>query len=127
MKQKGVVLDVFTYSALINACGNGKRPEQALELFETMQQQGVLPDVSTYNSLMQVLASAGQIVAGFGLLAQAEAFGLLSHSDENWYPMFRMLLEACRTVGNSESARQLQEARKRLGYFAIIPVATALV
>ena len=41
--------------------------------------------------------------------------------------MFRMLLEACRAVGDSERARRVQAAMERLGLFARAPVATTVV
>ena len=39
-----------------------------------------------YAMSMQGLVKLGQIEAGFALLAQAEANGLLSHSDNEGYP-----------------------------------------
>ena len=64
----------------------------------------MVPAVFTYTALMQVLATRGQFVAGFALLAWAEISGLLFHSDEGQYRIFRTLLEACRTDGDSEGS-----------------------
>jgi len=47
-----LVPNVITYNALISACGKGKQPERALELFEAMQRQGLVPNVITSNALM---------------------------------------------------------------------------
>jgi pentatricopeptide repeat protein len=52
MQRQGVVPDVITCSALISACGKGKQPERALEVFEAMQRQGVVPNVITYSALI---------------------------------------------------------------------------
>ena len=93
-----------------------------------MKQQSVVPDVSTYSALMQVLAGTGQIVAGFELLAEGEEIfgsnGALSH---DWYPIFRMLLEGCRAVGDSQKASRVKAEMDRLGLVARMHVATTLV
>jgi len=127
MKQQGVLPGVITYNALISACEDGNQLQRALELFATMKLRSVEPTVVTFNALMQVLAASGEIVAGFELLAQAKAFGSLSHFDENWYGMFRTLLEACRAASDSDSAARVQTAMEELGLFdrILTPVATA--
>ena len=51
----------------------------------------------SYHVSMECFAVTGQIVAGFALTAQANSSGLLSHLDNmSCYPMFRILMEACR-------------------------------
>ena len=50
-----MVPNVITYSALISSIEKGKRPQQALELFEAMQQQGLEPNVITYSALISAL------------------------------------------------------------------------
>jgi len=37
-----------------------------------------------------------------------DAFVSKAHSDENWYRTFRTLLEACRSLGDSEGASHVQ-------------------
>ena len=56
---------------------------------------------------MQGLATIGQIESGFSLLERAEAKGLLFRFDNEGYPMFHNLLQACRFVG--DVATHLQE------------------
>ena len=68
-----------------------------------------------------------QFEAGFALLARAETSGLLADSDESGYVMFHILLQACRSVGNSHVASQVERARERLGVIAVAAMATALV
>lgn len=63
------VPDVIAYSGLISVYKTSRQPERAVELFEILKQQELSPALSTYSALMQVLAAAGQIVAGFELLA----------------------------------------------------------
>ena len=76
---------------------------------------------------MQGLASLGQIEAGFALLERAEAKGLLSRFDNEGYPMFHNLLQACRFVGDVKGISRVQAAIDRLGLIALAPVATAVV
>lgn len=72
-----------------------------------MKQRNVLPNLVTYNALMQVFAATGQTVRGFELVAQAEVLKPPCDSDEDWYSMFRILLEACRATGDSHSASRV--------------------
>ena len=60
MEQQGVTPNAITYNALISACGKGKQPEQALNVFEAMVQQGVVPDATTYNALISACEKAKQ-------------------------------------------------------------------
>ena len=93
-----------------------------------MKWQCVLPDISPYTTLMQCLAVTGKIIAGFALFAQVEFGGLLSYCDPcTSYPIFRILLEACRAVGGSDGASRVQSVMDRLGLFCLPPVATACV
>ena len=36
----------------VSACQEGKQPERAVEILESMQQQGVVPEVITYSALI---------------------------------------------------------------------------
>lgn len=88
----------------------------------------MLPNIVTFGALMQALAATGQIVAGLKLLAQAEAYVSSPHSDDDWYPIFRTLLEACRAAGDSGRASQVQEAMDRRGLVTLVlPLATTLM
>jgi pentatricopeptide repeat protein len=44
MRQLSIEPDVLCFTALINVCDKAKQPEEALELFDTMQVEGVEPD-----------------------------------------------------------------------------------
>ena len=76
--------------------------------------------------LMQSLAASGQVEAGFTLLQQMRT-GWQSQSDKNCYPVFRMLLHACRLVEDFDGASRLQAAVDQLGLKARLSIATALV
>ena len=75
---------------------------------------------------MQSLAASGQVEAGFTLLQQMRT-GWQSQSDKNCYPVFRMLLHACRLVEDFDGASRLQAAVDQLGLKARLSIATALV
>ncbi len=47
-----MVPNIVTYSALISACGHGKQPERALEVFQAMQRQGMVPDIITDSAVI---------------------------------------------------------------------------
>ena len=74
--------------------------------------------------LMHGFAASGQVEAGFDLLVQAE--GLLSHCSDSCYPMFQMLLEACRAIRDSKGTSHLQKAVELLGLVANAPVAAVV-
>ena len=80
-----------------------------------------------YAMSMQGLATMGQIESGFSLLERAEAKVLLSRSDNEGYPMFHNLLQACCFVGDVKGISRVQAAIDRLGLIALAPVATAVV
>merc|ERR1712224_313760 len=74
---------------------------------------------------MQGLVATSQIAAGFALLMRVDENIMLF--SENAYPIFRMLLEACRAVGDSDGACRVQAAMARLGLIAVASMATVLV
>ena len=76
--------------------------------------------------LMQSLAASGQVEAGFTLLQQM-CTGWQFQSDKNYYPVFRMLLHACRLVVDFDGASHLHAAVDQLGMKARLSIATALV
>eukprot|EP00747_Dinoflagellata_sp_TGD_P122796 gnl/TRDRNA2_/TRDRNA2_173683_c4_seq2.p2 gnl/TRDRNA2_/TRDRNA2_173683_c4~~gnl/TRDRNA2_/TRDRNA2_173683_c4_seq2.p2 ORF type:complete len:105 (+),score=16.33 gnl/TRDRNA2_/TRDRNA2_173683_c4_seq2:174-488(+) len=80
-------------------------------------------ELKNFQMAMESLTSAGLVVSGFELLVRAEAVGLLSHSTSGSYPIFRTLLEACRTVGDSHGASAVQAEVERLGILAHLPAA----
>lgn len=75
----------------------------------------MMPDVVTLKALMQGLSASGQVVAGFAVLAQAEASGSLPPSGEGCFGIFHALLEACRGACDPDSACLVQAAVERLG------------
>ena len=61
------------------------------------------------------------------MLLQQMRTGWQSQSDKNCYPVFRMLLHACRLVEDFDGASRLQAAVDQLGLKARLSIATALV
>ena len=96
-------------------------------VLDSMEVQGSKPELMYYAMSMQGLAASSQIQAGFALLERAETCGLLSHCDDHCYSMFHALVQACRMVGDSSGASQVQAAMDRLGITSLAPMATALV
>ena len=82
--------------------------------------------MAKYQMLMQSLAASGQAEVGFMLLHKMHT-GWQSHSDKDCYPVFRMLLHACRLAEDFDSASRLHAAVDQLGLKACLCIATALV
>eukprot|EP00747_Dinoflagellata_sp_TGD_P224145 gnl/TRDRNA2_/TRDRNA2_96299_c0_seq1.p1 gnl/TRDRNA2_/TRDRNA2_96299_c0~~gnl/TRDRNA2_/TRDRNA2_96299_c0_seq1.p1 ORF type:complete len:111 (+),score=8.62 gnl/TRDRNA2_/TRDRNA2_96299_c0_seq1:815-1147(+) len=80
--------------------------------------------VQYYQLLMDCLTATGQLPACFALLRRVENSGLLTLSDDDSYPMFRTLLELCRSVGDSSAIWKVQAALQRLGLIGSHPRAT---
>ena len=47
-----MVPNVITHNALTSVYEKGKKPEQALMVFEALVQQGMVPDAITYNAFI---------------------------------------------------------------------------
>ena len=72
-----------------------------MAVLDEMEARGAEPQVCFYQMSMHGLAATCPGSAGFALLAQAEACGLLFHSKENYFAMFHTLLKAYHTTNNS--------------------------
>ncbi|CAN0524032.1 unnamed protein product, partial [Ectocarpus sp. 8 AP-2014] len=46
-------------SSLIDVCGKGGLPDEALNLFQKMISEGILPNAITYNALIHASAGGG--------------------------------------------------------------------
>ena len=127
-------IDDFNVQNLANtawAFATAGKPAPALLdpilVLDTMVLHGVNSQVTCYQTLMHSLAATGQIEAGFVLLSRVEASALLSHSDNDCYPMCQILLQACRLTCESSIASHAQAAVKRLGLVSLAPTATAFM
>ena len=100
----------------------------SMSVSETMKAKGVDLQMLYYRMSMQCLAATGEIVAGFALLARVEASGMLSTvGGDMSYPIFRVLVEACRTVSHSEGPSRVQATMEQLGSIALAAAAAAPV
>ena len=142
-----VRLDEFLPQALANtawAYAMAREPAppmlQPISVLDLIEAGGEPADVMYYRMSMQGLAARGELDAGFALLERAEKqVGHLSSSDgprspsvgerdeRDCYPIYRILLDACRASNDGERAAQLQLRIERLGLKAIAPEATATV
>eukprot|EP00747_Dinoflagellata_sp_TGD_P196517 gnl/TRDRNA2_/TRDRNA2_66709_c0_seq1.p1 gnl/TRDRNA2_/TRDRNA2_66709_c0~~gnl/TRDRNA2_/TRDRNA2_66709_c0_seq1.p1 ORF type:complete len:194 (+),score=36.21 gnl/TRDRNA2_/TRDRNA2_66709_c0_seq1:3-584(+) len=89
---------------------------EASSLLDAIDCEDTKPRTKKYQEVLGCLAAAGQLVAGFTLLSRMEASGLLSEVGETFYVMLRSLLEACRLVGDSDGASQVQSVLLRRGF-----------
>jgi pentatricopeptide repeat protein len=60
MEQKEMVRPLYTFNALIVACGRSGASNDAIELFEEMQKLGVRPDRITYVGVISATTASGQ-------------------------------------------------------------------
>ena len=95
-----------------------------LSVMDVMEAPGYELQLMEYAMCMQGLATMGRIESGFSLLERAEAKGLLSRFDNEGYPMFHNLLQACRFVGDVKGISRVQAAIDRLGLIALAPLTT---
>lgn len=98
-----------------------------ISVLDGMEALGSKSQVVSYQMLVQCVSSTGQIVAGLALLTEAEGNRLLSPSYKHCYLMCHTLLEACRAVGESDSAFVVQAAAERLGLIAVAAHAETVV
>eukprot|EP00747_Dinoflagellata_sp_TGD_P103088 gnl/TRDRNA2_/TRDRNA2_168856_c1_seq2.p1 gnl/TRDRNA2_/TRDRNA2_168856_c1~~gnl/TRDRNA2_/TRDRNA2_168856_c1_seq2.p1 ORF type:complete len:485 (+),score=87.46 gnl/TRDRNA2_/TRDRNA2_168856_c1_seq2:121-1575(+) len=55
MEAEGLIPNIITYNALINACEKCKNGEKALEVLKLMKYKGLQPNVITYNTAISAL------------------------------------------------------------------------
>ena len=59
-EEKGLQLNVVTYTTLINMYGKLKRPEEAEKVLDLMLSNGIQPNLITYNSVVNAYAQLNQ-------------------------------------------------------------------
>ena len=95
-------------------------------VMDSIETQDAKPRVMPHQMLLQSLVASRQIEAGFVLLQQVGT-RVLSQSDEDSYPLLRIILQACGLVGDLDSVSRLQAAVEQLGLKACLCIAAALV
>ena len=105
-------LDVFHYSAAINACAKGRQWEQAMLLLDTMNKNGVPPDCVCFNGAISACARGGHWERALGLLDDMKLKGhkpnLISYSSA---------ISACSKGGCWERALQLLHEMRQAGHW----------
>ena len=48
VKDEGLPVDSYCYTAVIDACSKGKQWKKALDLFDEMEEKGIIPTQVTY-------------------------------------------------------------------------------
>ena len=56
----GMVPNMITYTALINACERSKQPQWAVEMLHVMQHQDVVPNIITYSAVISEIKKSQQ-------------------------------------------------------------------
>eukprot|EP01079_Euglenida_sp_SAG-EU17-18_P003524 gene3524-665_t len=80
----------ITYNALINACKDCKRPQDALRAFERMQTKGVLPDRFTFTALIAACGKAGWSQEAMAVYRRMEHHGVQPDT-----PVMNAVLSSC--------------------------------
>ena len=60
MQERGVELNVHTFSALMNVCIKAGQYQRALSVYEEMTSVGCRPNIVTYNTLIDLLGKTGR-------------------------------------------------------------------
>lgn len=99
----------------------------AISVSDALDALGAKPQAVYYRMSAQSIALIGQMEAAFVLLNRPEADGLLSQSDENYYPSYYTLLEAGQESSGCGIAARVHAAVNRLSLSPLLPVATTLI
>ena len=76
VKDKGLPLDTYCYTAVIDACAKAKLWKRALELLDEMQQQGIEPSEVTYSVTISACGNGGQWKKALDLLQLMKSKGM---------------------------------------------------
>jgi pentatricopeptide repeat protein len=76
VKDKGLPLDTYCYTAVIDACAKAKLWRKALSLLEEMQQQGIEPSEVTYSVTISACGNGGQWRRALDLLDLMKSKGM---------------------------------------------------
>ena len=76
VKDKGLVIDTYCYTAAIEACSKAKMWRKALELLNEMEEKGVAPSEITYSITITACGNSGQWSKALELLDTMRKKGL---------------------------------------------------
>ncbi len=76
VKDKGLTLDTYFYTAVIDACAKAKMWKKALSLLDEMQQQGIEPSEVTYSVTISACGNGGQWKKALDLLQLMKSKGM---------------------------------------------------
>lgn len=76
VKDKGLPLDTYCYTAVIDACAKAKMWRKALVLMDEMQQQGIEPSEVTYSVTISACGNGGQWKKALDLLQLMKSKGM---------------------------------------------------
>ena len=73
MQREGVQPNTMTYNALLSACANDGRWEEALALLQEMKDGGCQPDMVSFNAAHEACQNAGRWEAAGAVAAGRDA------------------------------------------------------
>jgi len=76
VKDKGLPVDTYCYTAVIDACAKAKMWRKALSLLDEMQQQGIEPSEVTYSVTISACGNGGQWQRALDLLDLMKTKGM---------------------------------------------------
>lgn len=79
MREAGLEPDAFTYTSVIDACGNGGRWQEALDLIEIMQQSGpkLQPSKVSFTATITACAKSGKSGQAVKLFFDMQSAGIV--------------------------------------------------
>ncbi|KAH8964969.1 hypothetical protein BDL97_04G093100 [Sphagnum fallax] len=111
MEQKEMARPLYTFNALIVACGRSGASNDAIELFEEMQKLGVRPDRITYVGVISATTASGQWDLAQSFIRKMQAEGYRIEERE-----YTEMLWACARARKPREALGLFQEMLERGY-----------
>jgi len=122
MRQCGLAPNVFSFSAVISACGKSGQWERAVSLLEEMRQCGVPPNVISFSAAISACEKGGQWERALLLLEEMRQCGI-----EPDVIIFSAAISACEKGGQWERALSLLEEMERCGIEPDVTIFSAAI
>ncbi|GAB2277606.1 hypothetical protein Dimus_012314 [Dionaea muscipula] len=76
MMERGIKLDVVSFSSIISSYSKTNRLKEVLRLYDRMKRMGIAPDRKVYNAVIHALAKGGLVKESLNLLKAMEDSGI---------------------------------------------------
>ncbi|CAE8647091.1 unnamed protein product [Polarella glacialis] len=112
----GIDVDIVSYSCMISACANARKPSKAKEWYDKIQAAGLIPDISACCAVMKSYCIVGDVTAADEWLEYVAAQGLPIDD-----VMYGTAIRSCAESGNISKAEgylaRMDEAGIAASYF----------